>query len=70
MLHMAEVARACLESGIRASLALGLIGNDYLKGIVGLKESKKLAVNWHGAGEGRISMMLGPHAPTPVPLHT
>jgi len=65
--HMDDVARACLESGIRASLAQGLIGIDPEKGTAGLKQSKSLISSWHGAGEGRITMMLGPHAPYTCP---
>jgi 5-methylthioadenosine/S-adenosylhomocysteine deaminase len=60
--HMEEVARACWESGIRASLAQGLIGLDKIKGMTGLKESKSLIQNWHRKGDGRITIMLGPHA--------
>jgi 5-methylthioadenosine/S-adenosylhomocysteine deaminase len=65
--HMDEVARACQESGIRASLAQGLIGLDKIKGLMGLKESKSLVKNWHRAGNGRITIMLGPHAPYTCP---
>lgn len=65
--HMDAVAQACLESGIRASLAQGLIGLDRVKGAAGLNESKNIVSAWHGAGEGRISMMLGPHAPYTCP---
>ena len=65
--HMDEVARASLESGIRASLAQGLIGIDPDKGTAGLKQSKSLISNWHGSGEGRITIMLGPHAPYTCP---
>ncbi|NLL58894.1 MAG: amidohydrolase [Firmicutes bacterium] len=65
--EMDEVARACQESGIRASLAQGLIGLDKIKGLMGLKESKSLVKNWHHAGDGRITIMLGPHAPYTCP---
>ena len=65
--EMDEVARACQESGIRASLAQGLIGLDKIKGLMGLKESKSLVRNWHRAGDGRITIMLGPHAPYTCP---
>lgn len=64
---MEEVARACYESGIRASLSRGLIGLSKIKDIIGLKESKTLVKNWHGQGEGRITVMLGPHAPYTCP---
>ncbi|MEW5921006.1 MAG: amidohydrolase [Bacillota bacterium] len=65
--NMDAVAQACMDSGIRASLAQGLIGLDNVKGTAGLKESKKLVSNWHGSGEGRITIMLGPHAPYTCP---
>ncbi len=65
--HMDEVARACQESGIRASLAQGLIGVDKIKGMAGLRESKSLVHNWHKKGDGRITIMLGPHAPYTCP---
>ncbi len=65
--HMEEVARACLESGIRASLAQGLIGLDASQGAARLEDSKILVSDWHGAGEGLITIMLGPHAPYTCP---
>lgn len=65
--HMGEVARACLESGIRASLAQGLIGLDDNKGAAGLEESKKISGDWHRAGGGQLTVMLGPHAPYTCP---
>ncbi len=65
--YMDEAARACQESGIRASLAQGLTGLDKIKGIAGLKESGRLVRNWHNKGEGRITVMLGPHAPYTCP---
>ncbi len=65
--HMDEAARACLESGIRASLAQGLTGLDKIKGMAGLKEGSSLVRNWHNKGDGRITVMLGPHAPYTCP---
>ncbi len=66
--HMGEVARACLESGIRASLAQGLIGIDGPEeGEKRLQVSRELVSDWHGAGEGLITIMLGPHAPYTCP---
>jgi len=65
--HMEEAAKACLESGIRASLSQGLVGMDALQGIASLEEGKKLVHNWHGKGDGRITAMLGPHAPYTCP---
>lgn len=65
--HMDEVARACQESGIRASLSQGLAGLDRIKGMVGLKEGSSLVRNWHNKGDGRITVMFGPHAPYTCP---
>ncbi len=65
--HMEEAAKACLESGIRASLSQGLVGMDALQGIASLEEGKKIVRNWHGKGDGRITAMLGPHAPYTCP---
>ena len=65
--YMGEAAKACLESGIRASLSQGLVGLDVIKGLAALKEGKELVRDWHGEGEGRITVMLGPHAPYTCP---
>ena len=66
--HMGEVARACLESGIRASLAHGLIGIDGpQESEKSLQVSRELVSDWHGAGDGLITIMLGPHAPYTCP---
>ena len=65
--YMDEAAKACLESGIRASLSQGLVGLDPIKGEASLEEGVNFVRNWHGAGEGRITAMLGPHAPYTCP---
>ncbi|MDK2821051.1 MAG: 5-methylthioadenosine/S-adenosylhomocysteine deaminase [Clostridia bacterium] len=60
--QMDKVAEAVVESGLRASLSQGLIGvqdaNEER-----LNTGISLVKDWHGAGEGRITTMLGPHAP-------
>lgn len=62
----AEVAKAVEESGIRACLSRGMIGlGDNAQ--VALDESVELIENWHGKAEGRITTMLGPHAPYTCP---
>jgi len=63
---MDEAARAVERSGLRASLSRGLIGNGPTaeKGLV---ESRELVQRWHGAADGRITVMLGPHAPYTCP---
>ncbi len=64
---MEDVARACLETGIRANLCRGLIGvapDDVVK----LAENDVLAENWQGAGNGLIRVTYGPHAPYTCPI--
>ena len=59
---MDRVAEAAAESGIRAVLSRGLslFGLGIDEG--GFKETKKFINDWHGAENGRITVMLGPHA--------
>jgi 5-methylthioadenosine/S-adenosylhomocysteine deaminase len=59
---MEETARAAEESGMRAVLCRGLTSTDG-GGAARLAENLDLARNWHGKAEGRITVMLGPHAP-------
>lgn len=59
---MEETARAVEESGMRAVLSRGLIGFTDRNG-ASLRESRELFVNWDGQCDGRITCMLGPHAP-------
>jgi 5-methylthioadenosine/S-adenosylhomocysteine deaminase len=59
---MDETARAAEESGMRAVLSRGLTSVDG-GGAGRLKENLELAEAWHGKAEGRITVMLGPHAP-------
>ncbi|AOQ23631.1 5-methylthioadenosine/S-adenosylhomocysteine deaminase [Moorella thermoacetica] len=60
--HMDAVAEAVVESGLRASLCQGLIGLQDTSN-KRLEAGISLVKEWHGAGEGRITTMLGPHAP-------
>lgn len=60
--HMDEVARAVDNSGMRACLARGMVGVGP-ESEKALMESKDLADKWHNRGDGRITVMLGPHAP-------
>ncbi|MBZ4687137.1 MAG: 5-methylthioadenosine/S-adenosylhomocysteine deaminase [Clostridia bacterium] len=62
---MDEVAQAVEESGIRASLSRGLIA--FNNGEKSLEEACKFVEKWHGKAEGRITTMLGPHAPYTCP---
>lgn len=63
---MDRVAEATAESGIRAILSRGLIGFGPTAE-AGLNETKVFIENWHGAENGRINIMLGPHAPYTCP---
>ena len=64
---MEDVARACLETGIRANLCRGLIGVAP-DADVKLAENDVLAENWQGAGNGLIRVTYGPHAPYTCPI--
>jgi 5-methylthioadenosine/S-adenosylhomocysteine deaminase len=66
--HMHRVAEVVEQSGMRASLTRGVIGlcpEDVQK--AKLDESIRFAKEWHGAAEGRISVMMSPHAPYTCP---
>jgi 5-methylthioadenosine/S-adenosylhomocysteine deaminase len=64
--HMDEVARAVEKAGMRASLSQGLIGLSPGAGEA-LSNSRRFIREWHGQAEGRITTMLGPHAPYTCP---
>ena len=59
--NMEEVAKVAEESGMRAVLSRGLIGVAP-DGEEKLADNVALYKNFHGAAEGRITVMLGPHA--------
>ena len=63
---MDKVAEAVEETGMRASLSRGLIGlvPDSEKK---LQENIQLFKDWHGRDNGRIQVMMGPHAPYTCP---
>lgn len=63
---MDETAKAVDRTGMRASLSRGLIGNAP-GAEQGLAEGKELCERWNGACGGRITTMLGPHAPYTCP---
>lgn len=59
---MDEVAKGVEESGMRAVLTRGMIeeeGKNHIK----LHEARKLYENWNGEANGRIKIMMAPHAP-------
>jgi 5-methylthioadenosine/S-adenosylhomocysteine deaminase len=64
--HMDQVAQAVLDSGMRASLTRGVV---FLEDDGGkrMTEALHLIDTWTGAGDGRITTMLGPHAPYTCP---
>lgn len=58
--HMDQVAKAVLESGVRAVLARGVVG-DLETAQAGIDENIALYNEFHGA-EGRIKVFFAPHA--------
>ena len=65
-MHMDQIAEAVCISGIRASLTRGLV---FLEDDGGrrLQEALDLIDQWDGKAAGRITTMLGPHAPYTCP---
>ncbi len=66
--HEDSVARAALESGVRAVLSYGMIDapgweRDPDKTVKELREAERFIEEWHMAGGGRIKTAVGPHAP-------
>jgi len=64
--HMDAAAQAVCETGIRASLSRGIQGLGG-SGLKGLEEAVRFCQEWHHEAEGRITTMLGPHAPFTCP---
>ncbi len=60
---MDQTAQACLESGMRAVLSQVFIGDNAVEGFNSLQDSKGFADRWQDAANGRITSILGPHAP-------
>jgi len=63
-----SVAKAALESGIRVVLSYGMIDSpgwekDPSRTERELREAERLADKWHGAGDGRVRVAIGPHSP-------
>lgn len=63
---MPQVAQAVEQSGIRAVLARGMAGVAPTAEQA-LLESESFYREWHNAADGRITVMLGPHAPYTCP---
>ena len=64
---MDQVVQACVETGMRASLSRGLIAVDGPGQEERFAENEQLFKDFHGAADGRITVMLGPHAPYTCP---
>jgi 5-methylthioadenosine/S-adenosylhomocysteine deaminase len=64
---MDQVAKACVETGMRASLSRGIIAVDGPGQEERFAENEQLFKDFHGAADGRITVMLGPHAPYTCP---
>ncbi|HHW91289.1 MAG TPA: amidohydrolase [Firmicutes bacterium] len=60
------IARAVAESGIRAAIAPGLLGISP-DSATRLREAISFCQEWNGAAGGRVTTMLGPHAPYTCP---
>ncbi len=60
---MNQTAQACYESGMRAVLSQVFIGDNAVEGFNSLNDAKDFAESWQNSGNGRISTILGPHAP-------
>jgi len=66
--HMHRVGEVVAASGMRASLTRGVIGlcpEDVQQ--AKLRDAIGFAKDWHGAADGRISVMISPHAPYTCP---
>ena len=64
---MDDTARAVRDAGIRASLSRGLIAASPNSSRA-LRENIELCEAWDGQANGRITTMLGPHAPYTCPV--
>ncbi|HWJ03330.1 MAG TPA: amidohydrolase, partial [Verrucomicrobiae bacterium] len=60
------VAKAVEETGFRACLSRGMIGTGPGAELA-FNQSKELIEAWHNKADGRIKVLLGPHAPYTCP---
>ena len=68
--YMGQAARVVEKAGLRASLALGMVGvlpSVFTGELPPLESSLEFAKKWHGAANERLTVMLGPHAPYTCP---
>ncbi|MBQ9364768.1 MAG: amidohydrolase [Schwartzia sp.] len=63
---MDKVAEMSIESGMRSVLSRGIIGVAP-NGEQAFEENKALFRDYNGAGDGRVTVMYGPHAPYTCP---
>lgn len=63
---MDQVAKACIDTDIRAVLSRGMIGVAP-NGNQALEENKILFRDFNNANDGKITVMFGPHAPYTCP---
>jgi len=62
--HMDQVAQAVESTGIRARLCRGMIGLcSEEERQAKLREAVQFAKDWHNQADGRITVMMAPHAP-------
>lgn len=62
--HMNQVAQAVESSGMRARLCRGMIGFcSEEERQAKLAEATQFARDWHNQADGRITVMMSPHAP-------
>jgi 5-methylthioadenosine/S-adenosylhomocysteine deaminase len=64
--HMDEAAQAVEKSGLRGILSRGMVGVGP-ENELAITQSRELFNKWQGAANGRITFMLGPHAPYTCP---
>ena len=64
--YMDRVAQAVQESGIRAVLSRGMVGVGP-ENQLAIDQSRQFIRDWQGGAQGRITVMLGPHAPYTCP---
>lgn len=63
---MDEVAKVVEQSGIRACLSRGMIGVAPTAQLA-MEETEEFVGAWNGKANGRITTMVGPHAPNTCP---
>ncbi|MFZ5816672.1 MAG: amidohydrolase family protein [Bacillota bacterium] len=69
--HADEVARAIQDTGIRGIIARGIIAvGGPGEAAQRMEETRTVFHKWNGKANGRISFMVGPHAPYTCPPDT